>query len=128
MEERKETLENIHPTELRWNIIERDGEILEYYDGPQLYLLYDRFLVLKVGLPSKWIILDPVKEELEDFLKGRICLKTLMLLELHGWLIDESIENFVPIETTYTNKEEDEILLPDFGFYATGETSLGLQI
>lgn len=51
-----------------------------------------------------------------------------MLLELHGWLIDESIENFVPIETTFTDKEEDEILLPDFGFYATGETSLGLQI
>lgn len=116
-------MENLHPKDLRWKDIETRGEILEYYDGPQLYLVENRFLVLKTGLPDGWIIIDPWKDVLQDFLSGRICLRTLMLLEQKGWTLEEFTDK-EPIEVTIC--ADDDILLPDFGFYATGETSLGL--
>lgn len=98
-------MENLYPGDIQDKDIEQ-GEILDYYDEPQLILIRNQFLVLRIDEDDDWLIIDPSKENLEMFLQGEICLRSLILLEsTKTWTRDKQI------------KKE---YLPELGYFYVG--------
>ncbi len=89
-------MENLYPGDIQDKDIEQ-GEILDYYDGPQLVLVRNRFLALRIN-EDDWLVIDPSEKDLEIFFRGEICLRSLILLEsTKNWTKDKQIkEEYLP--------------------------------
>lgn len=97
---------------VRWEKIKYTGNILVYYDSPQL-IYWENYLCLLVDT-DKWLVTSHSSDEIEDFLTGKIdLLEIIKNKSLGKWVILDTYE-YIEIRKIDNLKEE---FLPNSGFY-----------
>ena len=96
-----------------WEEIKKNSEVLAYYDCPQLFTAFDYYVVL--AEPGEEFLVSIVSPKaLEEFKKGTIDLRSLVLLKSDAWfLVNDEENNFT---CTKLETVEDEYL-PEKGYY-----------
>ena len=95
-----------------WEEIKKNSEILAYYDCPQLFTAFKYYIVL--AEPGEEYLVSIVPSiALEEFRKGAIDLRSLILLKSNAWFLinEENTFECTKLESL------DEYLLPESGYY-----------
>jgi hypothetical protein len=94
-----------------WEEIKKNSEILAYYDCPQLFTAFGYYIVL--AEPGEEYLVSIVPSiALEEFRKGAIDLRSLILLKSNAWFLINEENTFECIKL----ESLDEYLLPESGY------------
>lgn len=94
-----------------WEEIKKNSEILAYYDCPQLFTAFGYYIVL--AEPGEEYLVSIIPSiALEEFRKGAIDLRSLILLKSNAWFLinEENTFECTKLESL------DEYLLPESGY------------
>ena len=96
-----------------WEEIKKNSEILAYYDCPQLFTAFGYYMILAEP-DDEYLVSIVSNNTIEEFKKGTLELKSLILLKSDSWfLVKDKESNFECIKLDSL----DEDLLPIEGYY-----------
>lgn len=93
-----------------WEKIINKGDVLIYYDGPQL-ITYSDYLCLSVSEDS-WLVTDPGIYQIVNFKKSKVDLRSIILQSSNKWLVNENTGSVVVLEGDIPEK-----YLPRDGYF-----------